>query len=391
MFKILIVHNCYQQAGGEDTVVAAETELLINHGHQVELWKVDNKDLPGGLRGKIKAALSTSYSSTSKAIAREKLRHFKPDIVHVHNFFPQISPSVYDACAEENVPVVQTLHNYRLICPGALLLRDGKVCELCVTGSPYHAALYGCYRGSKAGSLVVAHMVAQHRDQQTWNHKVSRFIALTEFAKAKFVEAGFPAHKIAIKPNFVKPHASEALRNKPSSPYALFVGRLSEEKGIKTLAKAWEILGNHCTLKVAGDGPLMHLLNNRDNIETLGFQDSTRIHQLMQDAAFLVIPSEWYEGFPMVLVEAFSHGLPAIASRLGSLSEIVIDGKTGLLFEAGNAKELADNVRRLIGSRDECKRMGDNAKAVYLSSYTPDHNIQQLLDIYQGAMSRYSN
>jgi glycosyltransferase involved in cell wall biosynthesis len=233
---------------------------------------------------------------------------------------------------------------------------------------------------------VVAHMVAQHRDKQTWNHKVSRFIALTEFAKAKFVEAGFPVHKIAVKPNFVKAHASEAVSHKPLAPYALFVGRLSEEKGIKTLAKAWEILGNHCTLKVAGDGPLMHLLNNHDNIETLGFQDSTRIHQLMQEAAFLVIPSEWYEGFPMVLVEAFSHGLPAIASKLGSLAEIVNDGKNGLLFEPGNADALADKVRWLFDHKEECKRMGDHAKAVYLSNYTPGQNIQQLLDIYQAAM-----
>jgi glycosyltransferase involved in cell wall biosynthesis len=391
MFKILIVHNCYQQAGGEDTVVAAETELLINHGHQVELWKVDNKDLPGGLRGKIKAALSTSYSSTSKAIAREKLRHFKPDIVHVHNFFPQISPSVYDACAEENVPVVQTLHNYRLICPGALLLRDGKVCELCVTGSPYHAALYGCYRGSKAGSLVVAHMVAQHRDQQTWNHKVSRFIALTEFAKAKFVEAGFPAHKIAIKPNFVKPHASEALRNKPSSPYALFVGRLSEEKGIKTLAKAWQKLDGCCKLKVVGDGALKPLLENNSNIETLGFQNQASIHELMQNATFLVMPSECYETFGMVLIESFSHGLPVIASNLGAMSEIVSDCETGLLFEPSNSDELANKVRWLVSNPEERQRMGMNAKAVYLSNYTPDHNLQLLLDIYGEALLVYNH
>jgi glycosyltransferase involved in cell wall biosynthesis len=384
--KILVIHNKYQQAGGEDTVVNAETELLSSFGHDVHLWSVDNNNLPTGFQGKIKTALSASYSETSRITAQNKLRSFRPDIAHVHNFFPQISPSVYDACINENIPIIQTLHNYRLICPGALLMRDGKICELCVTGSPYQAARYGCYRESKAGSLAVAHMVAQHRKKQTWNHKIDRFIALTEFAKSKFVQAGFPEHKIAVKPNFIKQQSSEDIIDKPNTPYALFVGRLSEEKGIKTLVKAWRNLNGCCTLKVAGDGPLLHLLNNVDHIKNLGYQDSKAVSQLMQQAAFLIIPSEWYEGFPMVLVEAFSHGLPAIASKLGSLAEIVTDGKTGLLFEPGNPNELADKVRQLINNIDECKRMGINAKSIYLSCYTPEQNIKKLLTIYQQAI-----
>jgi glycosyltransferase involved in cell wall biosynthesis len=267
-------------------------------------------------------------------------------------------------------------------------MREGKICELCVSGSPYQAARYGCYRGSKVGSLVVAHMVAQHREKQTWSNKVNRFIALTEFAKFKFVQAGFPEHKIAVKPNFVKLKPTEEIGTKQNQPYALFVGRLSEEKGIRTLVKAWEQLNNHqFLLKAAGDGPLMPLLNKHSNIEALGFNDSFAIDQLMQKAAFLVVPSEWYEGFPMVLVEAFSHGLPVIASKLGSLAEIVTSNKTGLLFEPGNSNDLADKVRWLIANKEECSRMGNNAKSVYLANYTPEHNIHKLLDVYNKAIS----
>lgn len=383
--KILFVHNYYQHSGGEDNVVAAEIRLLAEHGQEVESWNVDNKDLPLGLSGKIKTALTTGYSSASRAIARDKLRSFKPDVVHVHNFFPQISPSIYDACLDEGVPVVQTLHNYRLICPGAMLMREGKICEQCISGSPYQAAWYGCYRGSKLGSLVVAHMLARHRKQGTWQHKVSHFIALTEFAKSKFVQAGFPADKITVKPNFVA-DTPEIFAREQQPPFALFVGRLSEEKGITTLANAWSHLKGILPLKVAGSGELDTQFSEPDAVELLGFQNTTAIDKLMRQAAFLVMPSECYEGFPLVLVEAFSYGLPVLASRLGSMVEIIKDSDTGLLFEAGNPQDLAEKVRWLIEHPVECRRMGDNARTTYLTNYTPEINYQQLMAIYRGAI-----
>lgn len=388
--KILQVHNYYQHAGGEDNVVAAEAELLRSRGNEVELWSVDNKNLPGGLSGKLKTALTAAYSPNSRALGREKLRFFKPDIVHVHNFFPLITPSVYDACRDEAVPVVQTLHNYRLICPGALLMRDGHICERCISGSPYQAARYGCYKGSRLGSLVVADMVARHRRQGTWRHKVDRFIALTEFAKDKFVQAGFPAEKIAIKSNFLLDPLEEP-RNSPTllGGFALFVGRISEEKGIKTLLKAWTKLGRQVNLKVAGSGPMDALLQGVPNIEALGRQSSVEVGRLMRQADFLVLPSEWYEGFPLVLVEAFAHGLPVLASRLGGMAEIVRDGETGLWFEPGNAEDLANKVTWLTDHPDECRRMGENARAAYLANYSPEINYQQLMDIYRGALGEY--
>ncbi len=403
--KILFVHNRYQQAGGEDNVVAAEADLLAKHGHDIELWSVDNKDLPAGFTGKIKTALATSYSASSRAVARDKLRRFQPDVVHVHNFFPQISPSIYDACMDEIVPVIQTLHNYRLICPGAMLMREGKICEQCITGTPYQAAWYGCYRGSKPGSLVAAHMVAQHRRQGTWQHKVNRFIALTVFAKSKFVEAGFPADKIAVKANFVddplqkNPHpnllpvgeGAFALKSTALHPsFSLYVGRISEEKGIKTLLEAWSSMDDQTLLKVAGRGPLEALLKSKNNIAPLGRKNAAEISELMQRAAFLVLPSEWYEGFPLVLVEAFAHGLPVLASRLGSMADIIRDGETGLLFAPGDASDLADKAKWLLDNPQQTQKLGDNARRTFLAKYTAERNYAELMAIYEAALTNDS-
>ena len=411
--KILFIHNYYQYAGGEDNVVAAELKLLAAHGHQVELWSVDNKDLPSGLRGKISTALNTTYSSSSKVTALSKLQTFNPDVVHVHNFFPQLSPSIYDACLELNIPVVQTLHNYRLMCPGAMLMRNGKICEQCVTGSPYQAVLHGCYKGSKLGSFVVAHMVATHRKLGTWQHKVSRFIALTEFAKAKFIEAGFPADRIVVKPNFVNDPFIDFLPvARVNPPFGLFVGRLSTEKGLHTLLKAWSLLeqlkelkpdssvhdvsdvsdkskqdNSAIQLKIAGTGPLAELLDNQPNVQALGLQSPAEISVLMQQAAFLIFPSIWYEPFGLVLIEALAHGLPVLTSNLGSMAAIIKDHETGLLFEPGNAEDLAAKVNWLLANPDECTRLGVNARQAYLDKYTAEKNVKQLLEVYSSINS----
>lgn len=384
--KILFVHNYYQHAGGEDNVVAAEIKLLAEHGHDVELWSVDNKDLPSGLFGKVKTALTTAYSPASRAAARDHLRRFKPDVVHVHNFFPQISPAVYDACQDEGIPVVQTLHNYRPICPGAMLMRDGKICEQCISGSPYLAAWHGCYKGSKPGSLVVANMVARHRREGTWRHKVDRFIALTEFGKGKFVEAGFPADKIAVKANFLHDPLRDSPRHYPPAPgFALFVGRISEEKGIKTLLQAWSAFDDQSVLKVAGVGPLEALLQGKPNIQALGRQNAAKVSQLMREAAFLVLPSEWYEGFPLVLVEAFAHGLPVLASRLGSMADIIEDGENGLLFTPGDAGDLAAKAKWLLKNPQQAQKFGENARRTFLEKYTAERNYAELMEIYRDA------
>lgn len=385
--RILIAHNRYQQAGGEDNVVEAERALLSQHGHDVDLLLVDNRDLANGVFTQIKTAFTATYSRIGRAKLREAINFFRPEIVHVHNFFPQLSPSIYDACAEEGVAVVQTLHNYRLICPGALLMRDGNICEQCITGSPYQAAVYGCYRNSKLGSLAVAHMVATHRRLGTWAKKVNHFIACTEFSKSKFTQAGFSEDRISVKPNFIiDPRASTDLRNrddwKSREPFALFVGRLSSEKGLRTLFKAWTTLDIHNCLKVAGCGPLEAEMPEQANIVGLGFQEQVNVRSLMDQALFLVVPSEWFEGFPMVIVEAFAHGLPVLASKLGSMGEIIEDGITGLFFEPGDARDLALKACWLLERPEECRRMGRNARNRYVEKFSPEVNYAQLLSIY---------
>ena len=382
--RILQVHNFYQQGGGEDVVVSNEQSLLRDHGHETRLFSVSNDDIVG-FAPKLVAAWQSPYSPGAKIRLAQEIASFTPDIVHVHNFFPLLTPAVYDACRDAGVPVVQTLHNYRTICAAALLMRDGKPCEDCIKGTPYQAVRHGCYRGSRLGSLAVARMIDTHRHRGTWATKVDRLVALTEFAKEKFVEAGFPPEKIAVKSNFVK-------WAEPETPVdanrhgALFVGRLSQEKGIETLLRAWKSLD--VPLHLVGDGPLLELVKGEasETITVLGKRDPKQVMKEMADAAFLIMPSECYEGFPLVLVEAFAQGLPVIASRLGAMAEIVEDGVTGLHFAPGDAEDLADKVRWAAEHIDEMREMGANARRVYEEKYTPEINYRQLMAIYQAAI-----
>jgi len=378
--KILLIHNSYQQSGGEDNVVASERTLLSSYGHEVRLLANSNEVVRGILK-KISTALSAHYSNDARRRVRRLIDEFKPDIVHVHNFFPLFSPSIYDACQDAGVPVVQTLHNYRLICPGALLLRGGHVCEECIGASAFRATLYGCYRNSRVGTFWVARMIEFHRNHGTWKSKVNRFIVFTRFAKNKFVAAGLPAEKIIIKPNFAMdvppPHTTIVPRRG-----ALFVGRLSGEKGVSTLIRAWHSL--HYPLRILGGGPLVSEITSArlSNVIYEGYRSPDEVHLAMQQACFLVVPSESYEGFPMVLVESFANGLPVIVSSLGSLAEIVEEGVTGIHFESGNAEDLATKVRWAFENPEAMKRMGENARRIYEEKYTADHNYHQLINIY---------
>jgi len=385
--KVLLVHNAYQQTGGEDSVLVSEKDLLTRHGHKNELVMVTNVNVQG-VASKLGAALHSTWSSTGYESVLTAIYRFHPDVVHVHNFFPLLTPSVYDSCIDAGVPVVQTLHNYRTICPGALLMRNGKICEKCVTGSPYQAILYRCYRNSIPGSWAVARMVDLHRKKQTWEYKVDRFIALTLFAKQKFVEAGFPEEKIVVKSNFCELRGvrSEELGQRAG---ALFVGRLSEGKGVTTMLTAWH--GLNIPLRVAGDGPLVKegIRKYAGNVEFLGRLTGEQVSQEMDYASFFVMPSECYEGFPLVLVEAFAHGLPVVASCLGGMSEIVEDGVTGLHFEPGNPEDLAKKVQWMSSHPEKCRKMGQNAREVYLGQYTPEKNYKMLMDIYEKAIEMH--
>jgi glycosyltransferase involved in cell wall biosynthesis len=378
--RILIAHNEYQQRAGEDAIVNNESALLATCGHDVRVVRVSN-DAIAGMAAKARAAWRVTYSRPSRDRMQDEIAAFRAEIVHVHNFFPLLTPAVYDACRQADIPVVQSLHNFRPICAASSFFRDGHVCEDCLNGSPYQAVLHACYRGSRIGSFAVARMIAFHRKAGTWRAKVDRYIANTDFMRQKFVAAGFPAERITIKPNFV-PDPGEP-DNAVTRTGALFVGRLAAEKGLVTLFNAWR--RSDVALAIVGDGPLGATLDGMANsrISRKGWLSPADVRAMMAKAKFLVMPSEWYEGFPMVLVEAAAHGLPAIASRLGAMAEIIDDGVTGLLFTPGDADDLASKVRWAVDHPHELAAMGREARRKYLGSFTPEANYRQLVETYQ--------
>ena len=384
--RILKLHTHYQQPGGEDGVFGAEVALLRDKGHTVVPLTFHNKqleDVPLLWRAAV-----TLWNREAYARVREAIRLHRPDILHVHNTFPLASPAVIRAAKAEGVPVVMTLHNYRLLCVNAFLFRQGQVCEACLGRLPWRGALYGCYRESRAASAVVAGMITLHRALGTWN-LVDRFIALTEFARQKFIEGGFPPEKISVKPNFVHPDLGPG---EGRGGYALFVGRLSPEKGLGTLLMAWEHLGGKVPLKIVGNGPLAPEVQEAQKripgVEWLGRKAPEEVYALMGEAAFLVFPSEWYETFGRVAIEAFAKGTPVLAAHIGAVGEVTEDGRTGLHFRPGDPEDLAAKVEWLLAHPNELARMRKEARAEYEAKYTAEQNYAQLMAIYHEVLPK---
>jgi len=389
--RILVFHNWYQQPGGEDNVVRTEMALLSDHGHAVELLDADNRSIATWM-SKVQTAGSVAHSPAARRHVAQELARVQPDIVHVHNYFPLLTPAILDACREAGVPVVHTLHNFRLLCPGATLLRDGRPCELCITGSTANAVRYRCYRDSYPGSAAVAWMVGLHRYLRTFERQIDRFIALTDFAKSIFVKAGFPGELIAVKPDAtLDPVALYGdLPHPPADgASALYLGRLSLEKGVRTLLKAWRTVP--APLRMAGGGPLEPLVqaaarDPRERVTYLGQLSPEDAHAELARGRFLVMPSRCYEGFGIVIIEAFAHSMPVLASRLGSMAELVEHGVTGLLFEPGDAKDLARKATWLFEHPDETRRMGLAARKTFEERYTLERNYERLMSIYDEAL-----
>ena len=378
--KVVVVHNAYLQRGGEDAVVESEVALLRNRGHAVQTYLRDNEEIVG--IGHALAAVNTLWSRRTTAEFGALLQAQRPDVVHVHNTFPLISPSLYWAAARAGVPVVQTLHNFRLMCPQGMLLREGRICESCVGRAPVPAVVHACYQGQRPQTAVAAGMLVLHRALGTWQQKVQRYIALNAFCRNKFIEGGLPAERIVIKPNFVDlPAPAEGPRSG-----LLFVGRLSREKGIATLADAARGLAPGI-LRVAGAGPEAERLNGIPAVHALGAVDGPQVVAEMVQASALILPSLWYENFPRTLVEAFACGLPVLASRIGALAELVEDGVTGLLVEPGNAAAWAAKMQWALENPERMAQMGRAARALYERRYTADVNHSQLTAIYRDAMA----
>jgi glycosyltransferase involved in cell wall biosynthesis len=380
--SILSVHNYYQQPGGEDRVFAGETALLEENGHTVVRHEDHNDRIRAGTMG---AARDAVWSASSFERLTALVRSNGIDVAHFHNTFPLISPSACYAVRRAGVPVVQTLHNYRLICAGATLSRNGSVCEECVERrSLLPGMAHGCYRDSRPATVAVSAMLAVHRAAGTYQKQVDVYVALSEFARQKFIEGGLPGDRIVAKPNFVSPDPGPG---EGRGGYALFVGRLAKEKGIETLAEAWELLSD-VPLVVAGDGPLRDT-DWPEGVNCLGAQPRERVLELMREARVLVFPSTWYECAPMVIAEAFACGLPVIASNLGSIPEFVHHNHSGLLFEPGDARDLARQVRWAFDNPAELRAMRANARLEYEQKYTAERNYKMLMAIYEMARENF--
>ena len=404
--KIIQVHNYYQQAGGEDSVVAAERNMLEEAGHEVIPYYKNNDGIVGAWQ-LIVTSLKTLWNYKAYSEFRQLLKNHRPDVVHCHNTFPLISPAIYWACEKEGVPVVQTLHNYRLLCLNSQFFRynkqnDAEICEKCHKRAfKIPGIKYRCYRGSMAGSAVVASMLFLHSVLGTWKNKVSAYIALTEFQKQKMSLGGLPEERIFVKPNFVRLETGKVSveYDIPQSPYVLFVGRLSPEKGCAVLLQAWKYYLEsfdftqnefRTELLVVGDGPDKKSLeqwseeHQLNQVRFTGKLPRDQVQALMKRAEFLILPSLWYEGFPMTIVEAFSCGTPVLASDLGGMKAIIEEGVNGRKCAAGDARELAERINTMFNS-EELIMMRAAVHNGFESDYSESFNLKLLLDIYKKA------
>ncbi len=397
--RVLVVHARYRRRGGEDAVFEDEVALLRESGQQVEVFERHNDELEG--RGPLRLVRDTVWAPGPARELARTIAAFRPDIVHAHNTFPALSPALAWAAAGAGVPWVQTLHNFRLVCPQGMLQRDGAACMDCVGRLPLPALRHACYRESRAATGAVVAMLAAHRALGTWRRKVARFIALSEFSRGVFVAGGLPAARIAVKPNFVPDPleddgvagATAAVRAAEAAGAArddalLFVGRLVADKGVGTLASI-ALAAPELRIRVLGDGPEAGRLAGLPNVALLGEQPAGRVRHEMARAAALLLPSVGHENFPRSLVEAHALGLPVFASDQGALRELVVDGATGWLLPPGDAAAWVDAIRRARAEPGELARRGRRARAHYLAHWTPRRNIERLLTIYGEARSAF--
>lgn len=376
--RVLVVHSAYQHRGGEDTVVESEVTLLRQYGHEVETYFRSNDEIAG--MPQLSLARQTLWSDRTSDDVMALCSSFRPEVIHAHNTFPIISPSLYWAADRIKVPVVQTLHNFRLMCLNALYLREDRVCEECTGKLPWRGILHKCYRGSMPASTVLCGMLGMHRALGTFRKKVTRYIAFNKFCRSKFIEGGLPAERIVIKPNFVE---CSAPQDAPRSGL-LFVGRLSHEKGLASLAAAMQNSPG-VRLRVAGDGPDKGMLSDLDNVRLLGALQKNDVRLEMSRATALVVPSIWFETFGLVVIEAFASSCPVIASRTGALAELVVDGVTGLLFEPGNVVDMVQKIDWAMRHPAEMAAMGAAAHAQFQREFSPEANHSRLIAIYQEA------
>lgn len=393
--RILFVHNKYQYRGGEDVTLDLERSLLLSKAHEVEVLEFDNYHIKG-LFSKIKTGLSSFYNRTSARALAEKIDSFRPDIIHVHNLFFTASPSILYKAKAMGIPVVMTIHNYRLICANAMLLRNGKVCELCVPHTfPLSGIKYKCYRSSAIESALVTGITSVHKMLSTWHDKVNHYIVPSHFLKEKLQHSSL---KLKESEASVIPNLSEDLAFEPGdrSDYFLFAGRLSYEKGIDILLDCFAN-NRDLTLVIAGDGPeksnLLNRIRDIPTIRYMGLRTKAEVIALMKRCRALIFPSRWYEGLPLTIIEALSTGTPVIAARLGAMPEMIRDGYNGFLFPAGNSVALAGQIRHFNAVAQGSPELYLNARQAYQERYHPEIHYRSIMSLYETtiANSRSAN
>jgi glycosyltransferase involved in cell wall biosynthesis len=389
--RVAMLHNRYRsgQPSGENTVVDQTADFLRSSGHSVELYE-QHSDTIAEMSGKDRALLPfrSVWSFAAERDLTSRLQQRRPDIVHVHNTFPLWSPSVLRATRKAGLPVVATLHNFRLMCANAVLQRDGRPCESCVGKIPWRGAVHGCYRESTVQSLPLVAGITAHQGLRTWQRYVTTLIAPSEFVRSRYVAGGFPADRIVVKPHAVA--FAGQVRTGPGEA-VVFLGRLTEDKGFADLLEAWDSsLGQ---LVVVGDGPLRAAADARaavdPSVRVLGALPWAESMDVVRTARAVVVPARSYEAFGLVVVEAFAHGVPVVASRIGALAELVEDGVTGALAEPGDPVSLRSALR-LVTDPVTSVTCGERARQVYLKRFTPERDLAATERIYADAIARHA-
>ena len=389
--KILLAHNYYRSSApsGEDAVFRNERQLLERNGIEVVPFERFNDDIDDSTVGKrIMLAKNYAWSPETYHELSALIRRTRPELAHFHNIFPLISPSAYAACRDAGVPVVQTLHNFRFVCPGAMLLRNGRPCEDCLRYGLLPALLHRCYRDSFTATLSQVWTIACNRRRGTYRNMVDHYITLTGFAAGRLAAGGLPAGRMSVKPNFLPDPPSAGTG---AGGYAVYVGRLAEEKGVRTLLSAWRGMPGF-PLKMVGSGPLREELAERIgreglNVELAGMLNREKLLDIAAGASMQIVPSECYEGFPLVVLEALACGTPVVASRIGSLDEIVEEGETGVKFAAGDSAALAEKVGGLFADKPRLGWMRRRSRALFESSYTAEINFIKIMEIYRRVLA----
>ncbi len=383
--KILLVHNFYQQHGGEDAAALADESLLQDNGHEVILYTRHNEEIRANKwSDHVLLAPSMIHSRQTVRDIQELILTNRPDVAYIHNTFPLISPSIYHVLHSLGIPTVQVMHDFRFFCPNGWFYIQNHVCEKCKGGNYFHAVRNRCYRESYLASLLSASIVAGARYGGGLD-KISAFLCPTEFSRKKLLEAGIPGDRIFVRPHFFD--GSSVVPRPGAGSYVLYLGRLSSEKGIWTLLRTFEQL-RHVNLKVVGTGPLEHELRryveerDLENVEIVGFKSGEEKWDLILKCSFAVVPSECYETFCLVVLESYAAGKPVVGSRLGSLPYLIDDGETGLLFEPGSTDELKEKITSLLARPIEIEEMGRRARNLLLTRYRAENSYGVLMDVF---------